>query len=295
MITLYHVKFLSPFHVGNRIGSIDYTDSTIHSDTLASAIIDSAYTLYEDVESLVEQLRVSSVFYCYKKGGEFIYTLPSPFVMPKLKESTDISELKKYKKRPFVTTEELDSWLNGSLTSDSLLEELSLFTTEARISAVIDRQTGAASPYTRAAVHINPHVLGYFLAECYDQDVSKLDTALNLLAHRGLGGDRSSGFGQITFEKQSIIPKLFKNKTGNRYYSLSLYNPSETEIDKVSAKCSYKLEKRSYCFKEGVLTRRYTFFREGSLFDFEPQGQDIMLESPSKKIIKGKPFCLGVQ
>lgn len=295
MITLYHVKFLSPFHVGNRIGSIDYTDSTIHSDTLASAIIDTAYALFDDVQSLVEQLRVSSVFYCVQKGREIVYTVPSPFILPDQAMAKDVSELKKIKKRSFITLDELDLWLKGSLTPEILGEDLNLYTSDVRISAVMDRQTGAASPYTRSAIHVYPSVLGYFLAECQEKNVPVLDAALNLLAYRGLGGDKSSGFGQIEIQKQPVIPARFQTKTGNRHYTLSLFNPTETEINKVTSRCSYKLEKRSYWFKEGTLTRRYTFFREGSLFDFEPIGQDITLENPSKKMIKGKPFYLGVQ
>ncbi len=294
MINLYHVKFLSPFHVGNRIGSIDYTDSYIHSDTLASAIIDTACTLYEDASVLMEQLRISSVFYCVKDEKKLTYTVPTPYFFPRKGREGDISGLKKFKKRGFITLDELNDWLKGTLTPETFNEGFNLFTTDTRISAVIDRQTGAASPYTRAAVHVNPNVEGYFLADIPEESVQMLEASLNLLAYRGIGGDKTSGYGQVEFIKQSTIPDAFLNQTGSRYYTLSLYHPEKKEIEKVTPDCSYKLEKRSYWFKEGTLTDRYTFFREGSLFDFKPEGRDIVLESPSKKIIKGKPFCVGV-
>src|SRR6056297_239679 len=143
MINLYHVNFLSPFRVGNQIGSIDYTDHFIHSDTLASAIIDTACNLYNDTTTLLEELKVSSVFYCLKRGRENVYTVPTPFMLPETETGGDVSALKKFKKRQLVTLDELDQWLNGTLKTDALSDELSLFTTDARISAVIDRQTGA--------------------------------------------------------------------------------------------------------------------------------------------------------
>jgi len=294
MINLYHVNFLSPFRVGNQIGSVDYTDHFIHSDTLASAIIDTACTLYNDTTSLIEELKVSSIFYCLKRGRETIYTVPTPFKLPEMEQEGDVSALKKFKKRQLITLDELDQWLKGTLTPEAMRDELNLFTTDARISAVIDRQTGAATPYTRAAVYVNPDVKGYFLADIPEKTVPMLDASLNLLAHRGIGGDRSAGFGQIELVKQQTIPEVFRNKSGKQYFILSLYNPLENEVAMVNPECSYKLEKRSYWFKEGVLTDRYSFFREGSLFDFEPEGRDITLEKPSKKMIKGKPFYVGV-
>jgi CRISPR type III-A-associated RAMP protein Csm4 len=190
--------------------------------------------------------------------------------------------------------DELKKWLSSDLDTENVEKEYELFTQDSRISAAIDRRTGAATPYTRSSITVNSGVEGYFLADVPEGENEKLDGILNLLEHRGIGGERSSGFGQISFEKRKHIPEFLQNRKGEKYYTLSLYNPTEEEINKIGSSCAYKLEKRSYWFKEGVLTDRYTFFKEGSLFDFKPSGKDIFFNHPSKKLIKGNPFCLGV-
>ena len=288
MLSLYHVKFLSPFHSGTFRGAIDETDNIIHSDTLAAAIIDQAGKLGADVKDFARELKISSIFYCYKTGREINYLVPRPTFLP----DVEVSKLKELKKIEFIPVDQLGEWLNGRVNPEYYNDLPELYKENTLINAVIDRETGAATPFSRAGIQLNKGVLGYFLADTDQADL--LNASLKLIEHGGIGGDRSTGMGQVEIAKIDQIPNLFKKKNNNLYYSLSLYKPTSRELSQVNQTCFYGLTKRSSWFKKGELTNRYTFFQEGSVFNFKIEGMDIEFHTPSKKIIKGKPLFLEV-
>ena len=287
MRKLYHVKFLSPFHAGTMKGVLDETDSFIRSDTLTSAIIDCASKVFDNIDSFVESFCMSSVFYFKKDQKVYEYFIPKPKYLNY--KGIEVKNLKKLKKLSFVPLKKLNQIMEGKFDN---LPNNDFIVESNTVSATIDRFTNSAMPYSRTYITVPENYEGYFLVDLKDE--KSFDNAISILNHEGIGGDRSSGFGKIHIYKPDIFPEDFLKTEGKKYLNLSLYKPKELELEKVNNNCYYSIIKRASWFKNGELTNRFSFFEEGSVFDFKPEGYNIKLDNPCPKIISGKSIFLGV-
>lgn len=114
----------------------------------------------------------------------------------------------------------------------------------------------------------------FFLA--HDNTEGKLEAALRLLSHIGIGGNRSVGKGVFDFTIADV--QLNEPQNANALLNLSLYLPAETELNEYKKKpflMNYELEQRKGFY--GMLRNgRYeknpvVYFKEGSVFPFISQ------------------------
>jgi CRISPR-associated protein Csm4 len=189
------------------------------------------------------KIRISSACYCLQKmdSGDLTYFIPKPVSLVNTVEQNDYEKIKLIKKVQFVTYELLNQepkdWSTyGAFALDSeTLDHLGFdksyhaLSKEAEVrialtmySKVLNTQVALRSinkdgqskgPYHVSALQIsdlskvNLSVHFYFLYEITDaQFEDDFELAVSLLAYNGIGGERSSGYGQI--ESISTVVKL---------------------------------------------------------------------------------------
>ena len=135
-----------------------------------------------------------------------------------------------------------------------------------RVTIPRDRSIEESRPFYMERIYFNDAGL-YFLAT--GDHLDRINTALDLLQHEGIGTDRNVGNGFFTYTNQEI--QLNVPQDTKYYMSLGLYCPDskenlEQELDEKSA---YDLIKRGgYITKEGYQTiEKYSIYMmaEGSI------------------------------
>ena len=123
-----------------------------------------------------------------------------------------------------------------------------------------------------------------------------------LLGDEGLGGDRTYGMGLFKpeFSEFSDFPKwLVLDGKADLWITMSLYRPNEEELEIEGFQPGgswYRLvEKGGWIYSIGLRKPRVTYFEEGSVFKFKPDGENRYLEIFGRPfIIPGRPVSLGV-
>lgn len=222
------------FHLGeyteDQSTTLFNTSNIIHSDVLFGAFISALAqideTQIEEYRGYFEegQLAISSAFYLveHKKTNEKIYFLPKPAIF-NLFQAKDLDnfEIKKFKKVEFISK---GVWESGISPDDwfsdesecvmpnkyavGLREELknaafSFFThtDEDKVRINTDKDN---EPYTISSIELlgdkKHSVHFYFLLHCnLDKEKEAFVMKVwDLVASNGLGGERSTGYGEIT-------------------------------------------------------------------------------------------------
>jgi CRISPR-associated protein Csm4 len=113
--------------------------------------------------------------------------------------------------------------------------------------STMDRQAQAFRIYHTGQVSFCPGCGLYFLLEVEDSASKKLvESALHYLSGAGLGGERSAGYGQFSFESASPFAP-FWSSNGDLLITLSLYHPTlqELEAGVLARRAAYELSHRS--------------------------------------------------
>jgi CRISPR-associated protein Csm4 len=246
--------------------SLDTTSHIPHSDTLFSAIVRIAAQIgsRENTDRLVEAFRngdflISSANFCLEFNNKFIYFLPKP-ISAGLDEE---QEYKRIRKIDFVSKNVIDKayraeqWLDGSLCTiiqdrfviarDELSElegmeakHQKIYSTSSSPKVKVHTEDLIDTLYNQSVVEIGSLGYGdktakvhyYFFLEIRENTnpelINLLNSAINLIPESGIGGEKSTGCGNIkAIEKDTDIS--FANTETSLFLSLSLIAPQKEE------------------------------------------------------------------
>lgn len=280
-------KFISPLHIGSDEAGIgvENVQSMIHSDTIFSALVNSASLMNNNyIDFLIQgNFRISSAF-PYKENH---YFLPRPFYpFP----STFGKYSKEVKKLEFLQEVDFQAWIKGELNEKNItgaisrsqnIEEIS--TLDIRPRNFIDRRTSDTIIYHCGGVVFQKNCGLYFVLETDNEDKGRFQDILKALKKLGFGGERSIGYGQFSFEiigaidTEAGIWKNIKNNEGNSFSLLSLCYPAENE--NINAKAYQTVLRKGWVFstssKKQMKRKTLRMFKEGSVFINQLKGKIV--------------------
>ncbi len=202
-------------------------------------------------------LRLSSAF---PYAGEVLF-FPKPLLPANLPAGTRQTQAKTLKKIAFVSEGIFRAWLaqedlNADVRDEQLLHGGRVWVTEAEVNKLepfrdkgagpirmwsaqmlprvtVDRMTSRSSVYQAGVVRFRPGAGLFTLVEFLDGDATaeaaRLTTLLKVMGHGGLGGERSSGYGQ--FDPVDPVPLGgFDPLQTNLFLTLSPYHPTRDEV-----------------------------------------------------------------
>jgi CRISPR-associated protein Csm4 len=279
--TAYFLKFITPLHLSDyKPDSYETSESFLRSDTIIAAIM--ASWAKKGLEGWIGDgdlpFTVSSAFPFYQeKDKDIVMFLPRP-KLPFNNEDEDGSISKELKKVKWIDKNLFESVISGKsfsiksslqgdfLSTSNVNANFMIRQVSERVTIPRDRSIEESRPFYMERIYFNDAGL-YFLAT--GDHLDRINTALDLLQHEGIGTDRNVGNGFFTYTNQEI--QLNVPQDTKYYMSLGLYCPDskenlEQELDEKSA---YDLIKRGgYITKEGYQTiEKYSIYMmaEGSI------------------------------
>ncbi len=257
----------SRFHLGEttevRSNTLTDTSTYIHSDVLFSAFMSQMSLIYpEKTETFSayfqdEKIKISSAFYCLEHTAtkQTIFFLPKPISLNlRQKEGIDHKKLKKIQflswkiwQEQILPNQWLDTQLcyliddrfvvhHSEIENKDLIKNLSIYKKDDAIKICEHTTEEEGNLYSQADLFLlgNEYysVHWYFLCHTdLSQDDQKLfDEVWNKLTLAGIGGERSTGAGQIEgLEKIQNLPDFFSQES-KQQMTLSLLFPKENEL-----------------------------------------------------------------
>lgn len=304
----------SRFHLGQssmrQNESLTDSDELIHSDLLFSAFIHAASILGVDKPEIwkdiinTQRLKFSSAFYCLEpEDGKFIYLLPKPISLNTL----PTEDHKKLKKIQFIS---LGVWNKGLLPQDWFATNGNCFQPNSQVVVLkdelnnrtfdlykkIDTQkvkvrttSDTGNLYTQTDLSIMGYadmpIHWYFgLEDVQLTEVEKIEckSIIELMGSLGIGGERSSGCGQIdsiVWENDLKINAIDKT---TQYMSLSLAAPTAEEIQPFLA--YQTISRGGMYFSDTTRVNMIDFLLEGAITSQPATAKCIDLSVDGKKL-----------
>lgn len=304
------LKFKSSLHLGERENVREGTEVFIHSDTLFSAFCHSYLLLYGDkeLEDLLarfiqgsELFRLSSAFPYWE---DKLY-----FPVPK----NQVPRNKKVKNIMFVEKTGFEQLLAGEQL-EQIFEKINTIPKQIDSPEAQEQETPTApwedisvprlelnrfSSHPHRFFHLGEvyyrHNAGlFFLIDFREAGFEpKFKAALNLMAHEGIGGDRSTGKGLFSKPELSEIDFQLAPQEGS--ITLSLYLPKEKEIDRLDQGYYELIERKGYIYSpycQNLRRKSVRMFTEGSVFDTNRSGR--LADVTPQKLQKHKVYRYGL-
>jgi CRISPR-associated protein Csm4 len=323
------------FHLGSHVpfdkSVLHDTDSIIHSDTLFSALVNIGKKIdlaEEIVEELSNRNSISSAFYLLENGtSEPVYFLPRPTI-PLL----DCADYKQVKRMAFVSKGmyekgiELHQWSQ----SDAIIYGNNWIATIDEMKALLEdkydagkvrniRLSGKANiPQVRvhtdqmehnyyqtanlqiadnSDLYSNLRVHFYCLLE--HKPNNALQSVFNLLPHEGIGGQRSTGCGQV-LSVETGETTLFDSLKGEYLMTLSKVIPTAADLEQMKLKSFYQTSVRGGRIIDNAQQKRLKQVRmidEGAVFGQPVEGtvSDLRPEEGDMPYLRyGKAFLINL-
>lgn len=327
------------FHLGNRVpfdqSVLHDTDRQIHSDTLFSALVNIAAKIGK-ADKLVEELQthntLSSAFYLLENvNNSLVYFLPRPTVplidsgdtykfikqkafvslgvfemgmaMNQWKHKTDSHELiagknwiatNKEIKELLSSKFDLEKIKNIKLFEIANIPQVRVHTTEEEHNYY---QVGNLQIADNSELFENLQVHFYFLLKETPSDV--LQTVLNLLPHEGIGGQRSTGCGQILSVSVSETER-FNSLHGDSFLALSKVIPTNEEVSQLGENSYYQTTVRGGRIidnAQNLRLKQVRMINEGAVFENSIVGSvpDLRPEGKLDPYMRyGKAFLIQI-
>lgn len=314
---IYKLKFPHGIHIGKSGGAgLEATEISLRSDTFYSAVYHEYMKLYED-DVLCE----------YSKEGSFklsdllpfkndVLYLPKPFknVEGGVEPTADKKKVKALTYLPFNRLNEYFSFLKTGKDFPEVDTDFGHKQLHAKNQ--ISRQGEDTEPYSIEIFRFNKESGLYFIAEFSEEMKERFDIVLDSLSLTGVGGKKSSGYGQFQLEKEGVELKeevsseqyrgikLSLEESKSYYLLLSSYAPSKEEVELVKKPENfYQLIKRSGfvtlpSYSNSPQKRKQIYMiSSGSVLNFRPKGEivDLKLHGDHSIYRMGKPLVMGVE
>lgn len=296
------LAFAGASHFGAMGGEHEESEQTVESDTLFSALCH-AWLEAEGEEGLEELLRrcqegdppflFSSTFpYC---GDTYYFPRPRlPLPEGSVNGGSDGGEPKVLKKARVVPLDVFCCWARGQPVSLARIQE-GQKTLRQQIQQVelprvaLHRATLHSNLFWVSAVHWQPGAGLYFLVAVTQPGwLERLRTAVRLLEERGLGGDRSAGYGSFRATWHPIGPESpwweVLHGPGNGWCLLSAVVPAADEVATLIGAGASRWElirRQGWAYSPSLRLhgrrRPCWLLAPGSVFPTRPQGRMVQV------------------
>ena len=289
------LKIMSPMHIGEEGLGMEESAVMVHSDTLYCAIYDAWQELFPFEGDL--PVRLSSA-YPYVEDT-FYFPKPSLPAPGFDKAETRDNYAKDVKKTQFIDKNTFAAWINNDTIDFEQMKKKTQnlkksITSSVRPRVTLDRITSGSNLYFVGEVLFNQSCdCGlFFLVDCEKKVWEKLQRVMLHLGERGIGGERSCGYGRFLpeFVDNFILPTA---DPGDRYMTLSLLLPSDKK--EATQAYSYRLLKRGGWSKNTPHKQVY-MFTEGSVFFSSVEGKIATVADVGHPIYRcGRSFLVKVR
>jgi CRISPR-associated protein Csm4 len=273
--TVVKLKPKGAFHIGERENWREGSKTYIPSDTLFSALCHCYMLLYGEADSLLKgflegnpPFLISSAFPYWK--DKYFFPVPKN-QFPKEKKAKKIQFVDLIGMQELLSGERLEDIIDRINTIPSYTQKEEPWKLEDVPRIGLSRWTNhPGDRFFHFGQVIYHEGTGLFLLMDFrDNHIKKrILASLNLLAHEGIGGDRTCGKG--LFEKPEILEFEMNIISGaDGLYSTSIYCPLLEELTDID-KGFYELEDRKgYIYSpsgQSLRRRSIRAFSEGSVF-----------------------------
>ena len=293
--------YIMNFHTAHfGAGSLDSSKMTFAADRLFSALVLEAKKMgkMEEFVSIAGQDDFVLTDAFPYQSGPF---LPKPIGFPKFEQpdlTTDVKEVRRQakmaKKLQFIPLDKFDSYVNGTLFKDA----------DHAVTNIV----------TKNQPHVDGNLFQVFTVRFRDESclyvIAKESELLNelmtSLQYTGIGGKRSSGYGQFDLTILDL-PDSFKNRLTKAHQgsvmTLTTSLPVEKELEYAMETGSYLLSKSSgFAFstetKENFRKQDLYKFASGSTFSETYTGQIVdvrPLDFPHEVLNYAKPLFFKME
>ena len=252
------LHFSTPLHLSRGREQYDESATTLHSDSLVSALFTAARQLgatVEEILAMFDGLKISSAFPFHET--EFFFPKPLTMLPFKMADLPEEKQGKPFKKIRYLGKHWFERMLNAeteTIYANSHLKQ-SAFLTDHPIKTifkkeVIQRVTIApdysedAKPFYTERLFFGEGSGLFILVEWLDEKAKNLfKSAFHLLGDMGIGTDRSVGNGFFTPSFETVTLRLPEHL--DCQCNLGLYLPKQEELDEAFLeKSSWVLIKR---------------------------------------------------
>ncbi len=244
-LQIYKLHFTDPLHIGDSHSDYGISQRTIQSDTFYAALTSCLAKLGKEIPKDGDLgFTISSLFPFYQKdgGSNPIYFFPKPIIQ-KLPEG-NIENAKKIKKIVwldkdyfnkvlrgevlFKEEQDMDNIKGGYLTNGHDFDS-SFISDQVNPRVVVSRSGKEdATPFYMDRVFFKESSGLFFMCKSKDEQAkTRIEQALNILQHEGIGTDRNVGNGFFTYTTDSI--ELDISNDTNHIISLSVFIPESQE------------------------------------------------------------------
>ena len=293
--------YIMNFHTAHfGAGSLDSSKMTFAADRLFSALVLEAKKMgkMEEFVSIAGQDDFVLTDAFPYQSGPF---LPKPIGFPKFEQpdlTTDVKEVRRQakmaKKLQFIPLDKFDSYVNGTLFKDA---------DHAVTNIVTKNQPHVdGNLFQVSTVRFRDESCLYVIAK----ESELLNELMTSLQYTGIGGKRSSGYGQFDLTILDL-PDSFKNRLTKAHQepvmTLTTSLPVEKELEYAMETGSYLLSKSSgFAFstetKENFRKQDLYKFASGSTFSETYTGQIVdvrPLDFPHEVLNYAKPLFFKME
>ena len=293
--------YIMNFHTAHfGAGSLDSSKMTFAADRLFSALVLEAKKMgkMEEFVSIAGQDDFALTDAFPYQSGPF---LPKPIGFPKFEQpdlTTDVKEVRRQakmaKKLQFIPLDKFDSYVNGTLFKDA----------DHAVTNIV----------TKNQPHVDGNLFQVSTVRFADQSAlyviatesNLLNELMTSLQYTGIGGKRSSGYGQFNLTILDL-PDSFKNRLTKSHQgpvmTLATSLPVEKELEYAMETGSYLLSKSSgFAFStetnENYRKQDLYKFASGSTFSETYTGQIVdvrPLDFPHEVLNYAKPLFFNME
>jgi CRISPR-associated protein Csm4 len=330
-----HLRPGTQFHLGSQVSFdkavLHDTDSNIHSDTLFAAIVNiSAKIGYEEqiVDELENRNFISSAYYFLEYGNNRpLYFLPRPTV-PILENANykKIKSIAYVSKGIFENEIPVNQWFDstkmiwgnnwiatidemqtllGDMYNDGRVEQIRLFDKVNIPQVQVHANQNEDNYYQVGNLQIADNldlfrglkVHFYFLLKHEPSD--ELKTVFNLLQHEGIGGQRSTGCGQVV-DVKIFESKTFEGLKGDSRMALSKVIPTTNDIQLIGQNSFYQTTIRGGRLVDNprqIRLKQVCMIDEGAVFERDITGSIVDLRPDASQmpfLRYGKAFLINL-
>ncbi len=313
---LYKLKFPYGVHFGADKAGIYLEKISVncHCDTLYSAICHEILKLYGE-----EALKS---FYEETKSGKFLLSDLLPYKQDNLlipkpilyiernveKQVSDSVKKKKMKKLQFIPVMKINEFFNGEA------EEIEFAKNVVYEKNAISKDSDSENNklYSVAITRFDEDCGLYFIVKMQEDKKEWFDGIINSLALSGIGGKRTSGYGQFEVEddcqleinsnisEEAKIAQLLEQK-GDYYLTLSAFYPQKEEILKLKSGYYSLIQRQGFVqsatYSDNLLKKiPITMINAGSCFEerFDGDITDVSKQGNHPVYRYGKPIMIGI-
>ena len=235
---------LTPLHIGTGTENYDFSSSTLHSDTLSSALaaIRANKGKVDDMEDFLQSFTISSAFPF--KDEKLFLPLPKGRLAVTVRDKKESDSRKQLKKLQYAqthiwqriamgeTVEVDEKQINGAFLLDEPVDTVFQIYKKQVVERVsVSRNDGVqkSDPFFFEWTFFSKGCGLFVMVDAEDTMFEEIKSLMTTLGENGMGTDKSVGGGY--FDVQEDVLTIDTPKDANALMIMSLYIPKKEELD----------------------------------------------------------------